>query len=333
MKKVLVMGGTGAMGVYLVPKLAAMGYAVDVVALEKGAECKNVNYIVGNAKDEKFISGILERGYDAIVDFMVYFTDEFKSAYKRLLNSTDHYIFLSSYRVYANEDRIITESSPRLLDVNKNEEFMSNIYEYSLYKAHAEDILRNSDFTNYTIIRPAITYSKFRFQLVTLEANTVVYLATKGLPVYLPENALDVLGTMSWAGDVAEMISRLVLNRAAYRETYTVSTAENRTWREIAEYYKQIIGLKYVPVDQDTYLKLLSPAPDLCLKYQLLYDRLFDRRVDNSKILNITGLKQSELMPLFDGLKRELNNLPVGYGWNGGSQAAARMAEYAKSRE
>ena len=30
MKKILVLGGTGAMGVYLVPKLIERGYAVDV---------------------------------------------------------------------------------------------------------------------------------------------------------------------------------------------------------------------------------------------------------------------------------------------------------------
>ena len=33
-KKVLVLGATGAMGQYLVPKLAERGYAVDAVAME-----------------------------------------------------------------------------------------------------------------------------------------------------------------------------------------------------------------------------------------------------------------------------------------------------------
>lgn len=32
MKKVLVIGGTGAMGTYLVPKLVERGYKVDVIA-------------------------------------------------------------------------------------------------------------------------------------------------------------------------------------------------------------------------------------------------------------------------------------------------------------
>jgi nucleoside-diphosphate-sugar epimerase len=34
-KKILVMGGTGAMGVYQVPELIEMDYQVDVVSLNK----------------------------------------------------------------------------------------------------------------------------------------------------------------------------------------------------------------------------------------------------------------------------------------------------------
>ena len=48
-------------------------------------------------------------------------------------------------------------------------------------------------------------------------------------------------------------------------------------------------------------------------RWQLCYDRLFDRIVDNSKILNLTGMKQSELMPLYDGLKKVLAELPRDY--------------------
>ena len=39
--------------------------------------------------------------------------------------------------------------------------------------------------------------------------------------------------------------------------------------------------------------------------WQLRYDRMFNRIMDNSKILEVTGMKQSQLMPLYDGLKLE----------------------------
>jgi hypothetical protein len=44
--------------------------------------------------------------------------------------------------------------------------------------------------------------------------------------------------------------------------------------------------------------------------WQLKYDRLFERVMDNSKILEITGLKQEELMPLYEGLRLEIAKIP-----------------------
>ena len=40
-------------------------------------------------------------------------------------------------------------------------------------------------------------------------------------------------------------------------------------------------------------------------KYQLIYARLFQRITDNTKILECTGMKQTDLMPLQEGLRME----------------------------
>lgn len=311
-KKVLVLGGTGAMGVYLVPMLAKMDYKVDVVSLD-GGESSNpyIKYIKAeNAKDPVYIAELLKNDYDGIVDFLIYGTAEFKEKYRHLLENTGHYIYLSSYRVYANEEHPIKETSPRLLDVIKEEPFISS-EDYSLYKARGEEVLKASEFANWTAIRPAITYSKRRFQLVTLEADVIIERARHGKTVLIPHQAMDVQATMSWAGDVAKMISRLLFNDAAKRETYTVATAEHNPWRVVADYYNEHIGLKYEEVDKEDYISFISPDKNLHVRWQLEYDRMFDRIIDNSKILNITGMKQSELMPLRDGLKRELAALPA----------------------
>ena len=136
----------------------------------------------------------------------------------------------------------------------------------------------------------------------------------EGIPLVLPEGALDVQGTMSWAGDVAKMISRIVLNDKAKGETYTVSTSEPHSWKEIAEIYGKIGGLKYVAVDNDVFINdILGGA--ISARWQLEYDRLFDRIIDNSKILNLCGMKQSELMPLEKGLEYEYSRFPKDYKW------------------
>lgn len=309
MKKILVLGGTGAMGKYLVPELSKMGYKVDVVALDENItyDDANVSYIKANAKDENFAKEIVKNGYDAIVDFMVYSNPEFEVRLPLFTENTEHYIFFSSYRVYADKDEVITEESPRLLDASEDEEFLSLVEsEYSLYKAKQENMAKESKYKNWTALRPAITYSKGRYQLVTLEANTLVYRAINNKKILIPEDALNVQATMSWAGDVAKMIARLVLNENAYREIYTTSTSEHHTWGEIAGYYAEILGAEFEIVDTETYLEMNDGEWYKHAKYQLIYDRYFDRIIDNSKILKATNMAQSELMPLKEGLKKEL---------------------------
>ena len=105
LKKVLVLGGTGAMGVYVVPELLRLGYKTDVVALDNiGVDNDCLRFIKKNGKDISVLTEILKNDYDAIIDFMLYTTDEFKDCYELFLKNTKHYIFLSSYRVYADKD-------------------------------------------------------------------------------------------------------------------------------------------------------------------------------------------------------------------------------------
>ena len=315
-KKILVPGGTGAMGVYLVPELLNLGYKVDVVSLDDvTSDNPDLRYFKANFKDPSVRSELLTNKYDAIVDFMIYGTEEFRKVYRELLSGCGHYIYLSSYRVYAGDARPTREDSPRLLDshsVSHDVEYLAS-EDYSLYKARGENILRESGMSNWTAIRPAITFSKRRFQLTILEADVVIHRAKAGKKVILPEDAMSVQATMSWAGDVAKMISRLVLNDAALREVYSVCTAEHNQWRTIAEYYKELIGLEYVTVSKEDFLSCLTPKREdvKWARWQLDYDRMFDRVMDNSKILAVTGMKQSELTTVYDGLKRELSALPT----------------------
>lgn len=312
-KKILVLGATGAMGVYLVPVLLSMGYAVDGVSLDTCvSDHKDLRYIKANALAEGALARLVDGGYDAIVDFMVYNTESFRTASPLLLNATDHYIYLSSYRVYANEETPIRETSPRLLDVSRDAEFLRSD-DYALHKARGEDILRASGKTNWTVVRPTITYSKRRFQLVIHEASTLVNRAREGKLLVLPKEAMGVEATMSWAGDVATMIARLVCNREAFGEAYTLATAEHQPWGTVASYYEKLIGLRYVTVEKEDFLRAFDAEMPISFRWQLDYDRLFDRAVDNRKILTATGMKQSELMPLYEGLHRELSALPADF--------------------
>ena len=324
-KKVLVLGATGAMGKYLVPYLAEGGYTVDAVSLDEShTPFPNVRDIRGNAKDKTFLEELLANRYDGVVDFMIYRTADLAYHLPLMLANTGHYIYLSSYRVYDNKEHPVRETSPRLLDTGNNI-ILRNSDDYSIYKARGENIVRTFPKEKWTIVRPAITYSLMRYQLVTHEAPDTVGRAFAGKKVVLPEQAREVQATMSWAGDVARMIAGLLFNDRARGETFSVCTSEHRTWGEIADYYKDICSLDAVWVDQEDYLRIINSDFLACyVRWQLEYDRLFDRIMDNSKVLSATGMKQESLTKLYDGLKCEIARCPRDVAW----PVNAAMDEY-----
>ena len=329
MKKVLVLGASGAMGRYLVPELAGLGYEVVGVSLDdvKYNDAR-VKMIKGDAFDKGFLEELLRERFDGIVNFMNYASYPFADYYKMLLDSTDHYIFLSSCRVYDNKETPVKETSPRLWDSSEDEVLRSS-NDYSIHKAQAEDLLMASPYNNWTVVRPATTFSTMRLQLVTLEFSNTVARAMAGKKVVLPIQAKDKPATLSWGGDVAKMIALLMFKEEAMREAYNVCSAESRTWGEIAEYYRELAGLEAVWVDKEDYLAIIDPDIPNNVRWQLEYARLFDRITDNSKILAITGLKQEEMMPMYDGLKLEISNTPKDFVPSD-DKIGIRMDEYLK---
>ncbi len=316
MKKILVLGATGAMGKYLVPLLASMGYKIDAVALDKAPyDFPNVNNIQADTNDLDTYRSLVNNSYDGIVDFLIYHTATLVHRLPFIADNCGHYIYLSTYRVYDNKELPIKESSPRIFDTG-DDPLIRYSDDYCIYKARGEEVLKLQQKKNWTIIRPAITYSYLRNQLVTLEAHDTVGRARQGKTVVLPEQARKVQGTMSWAGDVARMIAGILLNPDTLGETYTVSTAEHHTWEEIADYYKDICNMKILWVDKEDFISIMDPFKyNKGSRWQLEYDRLFDRVMDNSKILALTGMKQQDLMPLYDGLKYEINRIPADFQW------------------
>ncbi|MBQ8387759.1 MAG: NAD-dependent epimerase/dehydratase family protein [Clostridia bacterium] len=329
MKKVLVLGATGAMGRYLVPELVGMNYKVTGVGLDEAAPWNvNADYIKGDAFDIDFLTKLLKENFDGIVNFMDYGKHDFCDYYKLFLDNTKHYIFLSTCRVYDDKEQPIKETSPRLLD-SSDDEVLKASHDYCIHKAQDEDLLAASPYDNWTVVRPATTFSTMRLQLVTLEFKNSVARALMGKKVVLPVQAKDKPATLCWGGDVAKMLARILFKEKARRETYNVCSAEHRTWGEIAEYYRELVGLEAVWVDKEDYLKILSPEGKISVRWQLEYARLFCRITDNSKMLALTGLRQEEFISMRDGLQLEIGNIPETYVPID-TEVGLRMDEYLK---
>lgn len=302
MKRVLLLGGTGPIGSFVAENCSSLGYEVFVTSRSpRFSVLENVTYLKGDAMDFQWLKGELRsNAYDAVVDFMVYGTQDFQRRIDFLLSNTDHYVFVSSYRVFCDSGlKPLSELSKRLIDYCEDKNYLETD-EYALAKGRQENILFEGGRKNWTIVRPSITYALGRFQLGSLEANVLLARAKEGLPVVLPKCMMDLKTTMTWAGDVGKMIAKLLFSVDALEQDFNVATCESVTWRNVSELYHQGIGLDVKEVSIDDYLSLgLNP-------YQLKYDRLIHRVCSCEKILTLTGMKTEDLMPLSQGLLMEL---------------------------
>lgn len=329
-KKVLLIGGTGTMGDYLTPILLEQGYAVDVATVDYRENGKNLHYYFINAMDDEQLKPILDNGYDVIVDFMYYNTATFTRRMDMLLSSTKHYIAFSSYRVYAKSDKPLTEDSPRLLETVTDKEFLESD-DYAQAKCRIEDAIRSSKYENWTILRPSVVYGSTRRPLVNWTDNQI-FCAEHKRKIVLPKDAMNIKTTLIWGRDASLMISKLILNPKAYKETFIIGTAETVTWQDVYECYVETIGLEAVFADTESIIDIQAGKENKtarnATRWALEYDRLIDRSVDNSKVLAVTGLKQSDLIGIKEGLKLEIQKR-----WSYRNQTYARMFEYIENLE
>lgn len=307
MKKILILGGTGAMGVSLIKILENSPYHVYVTSRLERTSYKNIHYIKGNAHDNDFLEDLLIDNYDCIIDFMVYNTPEFKLKANKFLNSTKQYIFLSSSRVYAKSDEPITEDSPRLLDVCNDHEYLKSD-EYALTKARQENILMQSGKTNYTIIRPYITYNDNRLQLGVLEKEYWLERAMRNHTIVFSKDISDCYTTLTFGYDVAYLMSKVIGNDQAYGEAFHITTNETIKWKDVLDIYLSVLHKNGISAKVKWTKDSTLVEEGLGNHYQIYYDRLYNRIFDNSKVLNIIGCQNYEFTEVKKGLRQCLEN-------------------------
>lgn len=308
-KKVLLIGGGGTLGTYTAEELLKQGCKVDIICLEDNvSNNENLTFFKARADLEYLTDFLSERYYDGIVNFIHYTSVEaYKPVHKLLTDKTAQLIFLSSYRVYADEQHPLTETAPQLYDIVTEERFL-NTEDYAVPKSKNEHFMRyESGTSNWTVVRPVISFSARRFDVVTESGKSIIERAKAGVPIKLPAKTKNLTAGLDWAGNSGKLIANLLFKEHTLGEAYTVSTAQNLTWGEVANMYTELIGAEFEWVSTEEYLETredLKKNP-----WILKYDRLFDRYIDNSKILSATGLTSDDFVPVREGIKIELEKL------------------------
>ena len=272
------------MGTPLTSIMADRGHDVVVTSRKsRSSDRQNVRYVQGNAKDYEFIKKETEaEGYDAIVDFMSYNTAEFAKRYEWMLNHTSQYIFISSARVFAECKGRIKENSPRLLDVCTDEEYLKTD-EYGLSKARQEDMLNNSGRTNWTIIRPSITYNDYRLQMGAFDKEGWLYRALHGRSIVISKDVADKKTAMTHGADLTRVLANMIGKKEALARAFNIASEKSYTWLEILSFYLEVL-------EQETgkcpkvYIGEKSIKMKDGAKYQVMYARSLNRSFDATAI-------------------------------------------------
>lgn len=309
MKNILLIAGGGTLGEYTSKELLQKECNVEVICLEDYvSDNDRLSYIKANA-DYDFLSDFLkDKHYDGIVNFIHYTdTEEYKRIHMLLCAKTSHLVFLSSYRVYADSKSAITENSPQLIDVLDDKDFLEN-EDYAIPKSKNERFIVNESGTdNWTIVRPVISFSKRRLDIVTVGSRTILDRAKRGEKIWLPEATKNLVAGVDWAGNSGKLIANVLLCDNTKGEAYTVSSAQNITWGELADIYTELVGAEFEWVGTEEYSEHQHYTREL--PWILKYDRLFNRKIDNTKILEATGLKKEDFTPIKEGIKIELKKI------------------------
>ncbi len=283
--KILILGGTGVIGSYLVNILKKKGFdEITVTSRTRFGVFENIKYVKGDAQDLIFLKSILALNkWTAIIDFMNYSTLSFNKRAKQLLEATDQYIFISSSRVYADSKVPLTEKSPRLLDISKDQNYLSTD-DYALSKARQEDILFSSKLSNWTIVRPYITFGFNRLQLGALEKEDWLFRSLKGRSIVFTKNISACVTTITYGDDVAKGIISIIGKDKTLGEVFQITSPKSLKWSSILDCYTKVIEEyhstmpKVKMVELNTFIKI-HPQ-----KFQIIYDRIYNRVFDCKKI-------------------------------------------------
>lgn len=304
---ILLLGGTGAIGKSLIPLLVEDPDIIVFVTSRLGGQKSNnprIRYFKCNAMEDDQLREVLGLNtYDVIIDFMNYHTEEFRRRYELLLSSSEHYVFLSSCRVFADQP-LITESSISFLDALPQDSPYLKKDTYTLAKARCERILRNSLYSNYTIVRPYITYNTNRFQLGIYEKEHFLYRALKGRPIVISKDILSKKTSMTSSWDVAMLIRQIIFQEPSGKNYNLVST-EMLTWGDILYVYVQFIsdnlgGKIDVTITEDSN----KESSLIYSEEKYKYDRLYDRTFQNIEPLS----NQYSFIKVEEGLRASLSS-------------------------
>jgi nucleoside-diphosphate-sugar epimerase len=301
--KLLLIGGTGVLSTAITQE--ALKQNIDVYMINRGHRMelipKNVHLLKADVKDEKKVVSLLENLYfDAVIDCICYTEQEIEYSFNLFKDKANQYVFISSCAVY---NTIICnfceEDSPKVLP----------IWKYSVDKNHCEELLKklaNASNTNYTIIRPAVTYGNTRIPYGITPTYgyhwTIVERILNGKPIITWNNGKNRCN-ITHVDDFAVGVVGLLGNVQAYNEAFNIVGDETPSWREVLDVLSELlqVDVKTFDIPSEYYAKEIPSR-----KGEILGGRSIDAINSNQKLKSVVKTFKQNIT-LKEGIKKTID--------------------------
>lgn len=246
MFSLLLVGGTGVLSSAVVAEAKLRGFNVTTITRGNRKLPQGVRNIVCDRGNYEELSKLLNKKYDAIIDFLCYTTKDVEDSYAFYSQYTKQYFFISSCAVYDTRIAdICREESPKVLPM----------WAYSIEKWAAEVKLSKMARDKpcyYTIIRPCVTYDDTRIPYgISPQYGyhwTLCSRILTGKPI-ITWNKGDNRCNMMRVEDFAVGVVGLVGNPKAYNEAFNICGDETPSFREVLNIVEGYLNKKAVTID------------------------------------------------------------------------------------
>lgn len=234
--RVLVVGGTGLIGLPVVKKIISCGYEVITVARHFSGEIpQEVVQLIGDIRNFELMKKKLKDLYfDVVIDFLSFNPSQLQSTLELVSGCCGQYVFISSSAVYRYEEGIINEDTAVLGDGRRK---------YSMDKVSCESLIKElceRECFPYTIVRPGIIYGKGVLPYGLPYPNpgygkhwVIIQRILEGKPILLPRESAGESHVFTYADDFASWIYQLIGNEDAHCQTVHVLGQRWYTWKEL----------------------------------------------------------------------------------------------------
>lgn len=250
--KVLLIGGSGLIGYYLVPQLLREGHDVTVISRgNRPLNASNITHIRGDRRT-LFTSHGIQGDFDVVIDNAAYAPSDCQNLMESMTGRIDHYIVTSTAFVYPNPEthpsdrvRLLLESDA-VLDVDFDMHHPQNTHEqYVDDKRRVEFWLRHNTRrfdVKTTVLRPY-------FQIVGPNTNDGRFAwfwlrVNDGGNIWIPNEVRLREGRcqLAFSGDVAKVILGALRHPPEQYAVYNVAQPDLWTHEEYIRMMANVAG-------------------------------------------------------------------------------------------